>query len=132
MSFFDRPEFLRTVLLVDAVTCVATGALMTLGAGLVSGLTQIPTGLLTSAGLSLFPIAAFIAFVATRQPPPRLGVWLVIAGNVGWVLGSILLMLGGFVTPNSLGYAFITGQAIAVAILAELEVTGVRRMPLAV
>jgi hypothetical protein len=131
MSLVDRPDFLRNVLLVDAITCVATGALMTLGADLVAGLTQLPKGLLTSAGLSLFPIAAFMAFVATRRPPPRPGVWLVIIGNVGWVLASVLLLLSGAIAPNGLGYAFVTMQAIAVALLAELEFMGLRRMPLA-
>ena len=53
MSLLDRPEFLRTVLLVDAVTCVATGALMTVGAGFVSGLTQIPTGSVSYTHLTL-------------------------------------------------------------------------------
>lgn len=127
MSLVDRPEFLRTVLLVDAVTCVATGALMTVGADFVSGLTQIPRGLLMAAGLSLFPIAAVIAFVATRRPLLRTGVWLVIIGNVGWVLGSVLVMVTGSITPNAHGYAFIITQAVAVAILAELELTGLRR-----
>ena len=131
MSLLDRPEFLRTVLLVDAVTCVATGALMTVGAGFVSGLTQIPTGLLMSAGLSLFPIAAFIAFVATRRPLLRVGVGLVIVGNVGWVLGSVLLLVSGSITPNATGYAFVIAQALAVAILAELETFGLRRAPTA-
>jgi len=127
MSLVDRPEFLRTVLLVDAVTCVATGALMTVGADFVSSLTQIPKGLLMAAGLSLFPIAAVIAFVATRRPLLRTGVWLVIIGNVGWVLGSVLVMVTGSITPNTHGYAFIITQAVAVAILAELELTGLRR-----
>jgi hypothetical protein len=131
MSLLDRPEFLRTVLLVDAVTCVATGALMTVGAGFVSGLTQIPTGLLMSAGLTLFPIAAFIAFVATRRPLPRAGVWLVIIGNIGWVLGSALLLVTGAITPNATGYAFVIAQAVAVAVLAELEMFGLRRAPTA-
>ncbi|TWT15170.1 hypothetical protein [Reyranella sp. CPCC 100927] len=129
MSLVDRPEFLRTVLLVDAVTCVATGALMTIGAELVSRLTQIPQGLLMAAGLSLFPIAAFIAFVATRRPLLRTGVWLVIIGNVGWVLGSVLALVA--IAPNGHGYAFIITQAVAVAILAELEITGLRRLPAA-
>ncbi len=131
MSLMDRPEFLRTVLLVDAVTCVATGALMTIGAEFVSGLTQIPKGLLMSAGLALFPIAAFIAFIATRRPLLRAGVWLVIIGNVGWVLGSVLLLVSGAIAPNGTGYAFVIGQAVAVAILAELEVFGLRRAPIA-
>jgi hypothetical protein len=127
MSFTNRPGFLRTVLLVDAVTCVASGLLMSLGSTLVSGLTQLPAGLLMAAGSSLFPIAAFIAFVATRQPVWPAGVWLVILGNIGWAAGSVLLLAGGQVTLNGLGMAFVIAQAVVVAILAEFELIGLRR-----
>jgi hypothetical protein len=67
MGLTDRPDFLRVVLFVDAIACFAMGLLMTAGSGLLAGMTQIPAGLLMSAGMSLFPIGAFIAFVATRQ-----------------------------------------------------------------
>jgi hypothetical protein len=122
-------DFLRTVLLIDATTCAATGVVMTAGAGLVAGLTQIPVGLLLAAGLSLFPTAAFIAFVATRDWINIQAAWLVILGNGGWVLGSASLLLGGVIHPNGLGVGFIAGQAVAVAVLAECEFIGVRLSP---
>ena len=53
MSICDRPEFLRTVLLVDAATCVATGLVMSVGSNLVAQLTQLPAGLLMPAGKRL-------------------------------------------------------------------------------
>jgi hypothetical protein len=85
MTFIQHPNFLRTVLLVDAATCLATGLLMTAGADPLAGLMQIPADLLFYAGASLFPIAAFIALVGTRQAPPPVGVWLVIVGiSHGW------------------------------------------------
>ncbi len=124
----NNSKFLRTVLLVDAATCLATGLLMAFGAGLLSGLTQLPPELLRSAGLSLFPIAAFIAFVATRAELPRAGVWLVILGNIGWVAASLWVIFGGATSPNTFGYAFVAVQALAVAVLAELEFTGVRKL----
>jgi hypothetical protein len=127
MSIVNRPEFLKTVLLIDAATCVATGLLTTLGAVVVSELTRIPSGLLMSAGLILFPIAAFMAWVAMRPEPWIAGVWLVIFGNIGWVVGSMLLLLGGFMTLNGFGYGFVLAQVVVVAILAELEIIGVRR-----
>ena len=89
MSMINHPSFLRIVLRIDAATCVATGLLMSVGCGVVASLTQISSGLLISAGLSLFPIAAFIAFVALRSPLWSVGVWLVIVGNIG---NSLLLL----------------------------------------
>jgi hypothetical protein len=122
----SRPaNFLRNVLLVDAATCVASGVLMTLGSAPIAGLTAIPSALLLYAGLSLFPIAAFMAVTATRPVISRLAVWLIIDGNVLWVAGSLWIMVG--FAPNALGHAFIGAQALAVAILATLEVAGLRR-----
>jgi hypothetical protein len=126
----NHPHFLRNVLLADAATCAATGLLMTAGAGLLTGLTHLPEQLLMSAGLSLFPIAAFIAFVAMRPGTWPLGVWLVIAGNIGWVIGSLSLLIPGTIAPNGFGYAFLIMQAVAVVVLTELEIMGVRRASL--
>ena len=127
MSFIHSPKFLRTVLLVDAATCVATGLLMAFGADLVAGLTAIPASLLRYAGVSLFPVALFIAGVGMRNSVPAPGVWVVIIGNALWVAGSAFLLFGGVVAPNAMGYVFIGVQAAAVAVLAELEYFGLRQ-----
>jgi|EndMetStandDraft_9_1072997.scaffolds.fasta_scaffold01677_2 hypothetical protein len=127
MTNRNHPGFLRTVLLADAATCAASGLLMTAGAGLVADLTHIPAGLLMSAGLSLFPIAAFIALVAMRPDTWPLGVGLVIVGNIGWVIGSLYLLVPGTIAPNGFGYAFLIVQAAAVVVLTELEIMGMRR-----
>jgi hypothetical protein len=126
MLISSPAKFLRTVLLVDAATCVATGLLMTFGAGLLAEFTAIPEPLLSYAGISLLPVAAFIALVATYALAPP-AIWVVIAGNALWVAGSLLLLVDSPISPNVLGYVFIGGQAVAVAILAELEYFGLRQ-----
>jgi hypothetical protein len=131
MSLVDHPRFLRNVLFVDAATCVATGVLMCFGASVVSGVTRLPEALLFGAGLSLFPIAAFIVLVAASRRPITAGVWVVILGNVGWVIASLWLLVAGGLAPNALGAAFVVVQAIAVAVLAELEILGLKRIPVA-
>jgi hypothetical protein len=131
MSLVDHPRFLHTVLLVDAATCVATGGLMSFGASVLSGVTRLPEALLFNAGLSLLPIAAFIGFVAASRRPIAAGVLIVILGNVGWVIGSLSLLVVGGLAPNVLGATFVVAQAIAVAVLAGLEVIGLKRMPVA-
>jgi len=127
MSMIKHPAFLQTVLRIDAATCVATGLLMTAASGPISGFTQIPTGLLMSAGLSLLPIAVFIALVASRAPIWKLGVWLVIVGNIGWVLASLWLLTGGPTKINASGSALVLMQAAAVAVLACFECVGLDR-----
>lgn len=115
--------FLRNTLLLDAATCVATGALLSLGAAPLSALLGLPAALLFYAGLSLFPIAAFMVWTALRRQAPA--VCVVIAGNAAWVLASIVVLVG--FSPTVLGYVFVIVQAAAVAFLAELEYTGLRR-----
>ena len=118
--------FLRRVLCLDAATCVATGAMLSLGSDALASMLGLPAVLLLYAGLSLFPTAAFMLWVATRATIPVAGAWLVIVGNVAWVVGSLLLFIP--LSPTALGVAFVLVQAAAVAVLAELEYVGLQRM----
>ena len=123
----DRSSFLRRVVLVDAATCVAMGLLLSLAANMLAPLLELPVLLLEYAGLSLLPIAAFIAWVATRSNLSRLGVWVVIAGNAAWVAGSALLLVSGWVSPNLLGSGFVAAQAATVVVLSGLEYVGLSK-----
>ena len=91
---------LRKILLVDAATCAAMGGLLTLAAEPVGQLTQIPPMLLFYAGLSLFPIGAFMAIVAMGSPVGPGATRLIIAGNVLWVAASLGLLLSGWIAPR--------------------------------
>lgn len=112
---------LRTLLLADAATCTAMGVALAAGAGPLAVLTGLPAALLTYAGLSLIPIAAVMLLIALRPALQPAGAWLVIAGNVAWVIASIALLLSGWVAPTALGVTFVVVQALAVAGLAKLE-----------
>lgn len=127
MSLFDHPNFLRNVLFVDAASGLASAALMAGGAQTLSALTAIPAGLLFVAGLSLIPVAAFMAWVGSRPRIPAAGVWTIIVGNIAWVLASLFLLFGSVIQPNGYGVAFIALQAVFVGVMAELETIGVRR-----
>jgi hypothetical protein len=127
MTYSDPRTFLRRVLIVDAATSGAMGVLLVIAANLLAPLLGLSSALLDTAGLSLIPFAALIAWIATRRDLPRPGVWAVIACNAVWSADSILLLLGGFAAPTVPGYAFVVAQALFVAILAELEYLGLRR-----
>ena len=71
MSPMQSNTALQNILLLDAATCVAAGALMAFGSNFVAGLTAIPAPLLTWAGLILFPIAALMVYAALQATPPR-------------------------------------------------------------
>jgi len=125
MSPIQSNNTLQNVLLLDAATCVATGALMAFGSNFVAGLTGIPAPLLYWAGLILFPIAALMIYAGLQATPPRPIVWLIVLGNIGWVIASLGVF--AFIAPNALGYIFILAQAAVVAVLALLEHNALQR-----
>lgn len=118
---------LRQTLLADAVVTGVTGLLMFLGAGFLAGLLGLPEPLLRYVGLVLFPYVVFVAYVATREHIHETGVWRVIIANVLWIVASIALLLGSWVAPNALGFAFVIFQAVVVAVFAAAQYLGVRR-----
>lgn len=123
----DTPVFLRRVLLADAVASGAMGLLLCAAATQLEALLGLPAQLLRVAGLALLPFAALVALLATRGTIRRGAVWAVIAVNAIWVVDSIALLLSGEVTPTLPGQVFVAGQAIVVAVFAELEVGALRR-----
>jgi glucose uptake protein GlcU len=128
MSLSDTSSFLRRILLADAAATAATGLLMMAGAGRVAQPLGLPPALLQYAGMILLPVAALIAYLATREHLSRTGVWAVIVCNAMWAADSILLLLSAWVEPTRLGHAFVIAQALAVAVFAELEYFGLRRV----
>lgn len=125
-------RFLRRVLFTDAASCAGMGLGMLLFATPLAALLNLPATLLSEVGLVLLPCAAFIAYLASRRVPPRMGVWAVIALNAIWVVDSFALLFTGWVSPNAFGIAFIVGQALVVALLAELEYVGLRKSAAAI
>jgi|SRR5215475_2607657 len=127
MQLLRTSTFLRRVFFADAATCIATGLLMMIDAGLLERFLGLPAGLLRYAGVSLLPFAAFLIYLATREnlSPPM--VWTAIVLNELWTAASLLLLLTGWVAPTELGYTFVIAQALGVAALADLEYFGLRK-----
>lgn len=117
---------LKSVLALDALTCAVMGVALMAGAPLLETVTAIPAGLSFVAGVLLVPVAAFMAVVAARFTAEPLAVWLVIAGNGGWVAASLVLVGAELIQPNAFGVAFILGQAAAVTGLALMEFGALR------
>ena len=125
MSPIQSNNALQNILLLDAATCVGAGALMAFGSSFVAGLTHIPAPLLTWAGLILFPCAALMLYAGLQAAPSRGIVWLIVLGNIGWVIASVGVF--AFIAPNALGTIFILAQAAVVAVLALLEHNAMQR-----
>ena len=121
---------LRRLLLLDAGTCVATGALLTFGAGPLAAQLRMPAGLLVEAGIFLFVFALFVFWAARQAGRSAVPAEIVIALNIAWVVASLALIAGPWIEPNAVGVAFIAAQAAAVALLAGCQLLAFRRMQL--
>jgi hypothetical protein len=119
--------FLRRAIQADAVFSGASAVLLTLGAGVLAPLLNLPEALLSETGLFLIAYTALVGWLGTRQAMPKALVVIVIAGNAAWAVASIALLFSGTVTPNLLGEVFVVIQAIVVGALGELQYVGWRR-----
>jgi hypothetical protein len=118
---------LRRAILADAVFSGASALLLSFGAGALAPLLNLPEALLRETGLFLIAYTALVGWLGTRPSMPKPLLWIVIAGNAAWTVGSIALLFSGAVAPNLLGEAAVAMQAIAVGVFAELQYLGLRR-----
>ena len=126
-SILSSPNFLRNVLRVDALSCIACGVLQVTFPAAMARFLNLPEGLVAYTGEFLLVYAAVVGFVSTRNPLPRSVVWALVAGNIGWALACVLLLVSASVSPSVLGVAYVVVQALTVAVLAELQYFGLRR-----
>jgi uncharacterized protein YjeT (DUF2065 family) len=117
---------LRRAFLLDTIASGMMALLLTLGAGELAPLLDLPEQLLRETGLFLVAYTALVGWLATRQSMPKLLVVIVIAGNAVWTVASIALLFSDAVTPNGLGQIFIFAQALVPGALAELQYIGLR------
>jgi hypothetical protein len=131
MRAFVNWSLLRLALLADAAASGIMGVLLAAAADPLAAWFGLPLALLREVGLLLIPYAGLLIYLASRQTTPRLTAQLIIAGNVLWVIGSVALLISSLVAPTTLGTAFVIAQALIVAILAELQLLGLKRQRLA-
>lgn len=119
--------FLRFALVGDALASGGTGLLLAGGAGFLTDVFGLPEPLLRYAGLFLLPYGAFVGYIGTRVVVSKGMIWAIILANMVWAIESILLLVGGWVSPTTLGTAFIIAQALVVAGFAEAQWIGLRK-----
>jgi len=118
-------NFLRTILKLDAASCLGMAALVLPLAGSLEGPLGVPSAMLESAAVSLIPIGLFILWLGFRRDAAPSLIGLVILGNIGWAAASVIAAvdLPG-ITP--LGRTMVAGQGMAVFLLALAEWIGLR------
>lgn len=125
---FDNGNFLRRALVLDAGASGILGVVMALAPGFVGRLLNLPIPFVLYIGIFFVAFALTLLVLARQARPAPALVWLIIVGNAGWALASIAILFTGLIAPNTLGIIVIAGQALAVALFAELEFIGQRRL----
>jgi hypothetical protein len=118
---------LRRAIVGDAVITGAMAVLLVAAAAFLGPMLNLNETFLRETGIFLIVYALLVGFLGSRELMPKIAVCLVIAANVLWTVDSIVLPFTGWVQPNMLGQAFIVAQALAVAIIAELQFIGLKR-----
>lgn len=127
MTTLVPARLLRQALALDAFACAGMGLLLATAATPLSPLLGLPEALLRGAGLALLPCALALAWLASRQTLPRIAVLAVIGVNLLWIADSLLVLVGGWFQPSGLGIGFVLAQAVAVGIVTEMELIGLKR-----
>jgi hypothetical protein len=118
---------LRSALWLDALACSALGVLATAGAPALERALGTPAGLARPLGGLLLGAAALVATIASRPRLDARAVGGIIALNVAWALGSVVVALFGPPVLTGRGRRVIVAQAVATALLVGLEVLGLGR-----
>ncbi len=127
--FDPESRLLRRFLLGNATFSTLTGTLCLVDAAPLTHAFGIPDPtLLPGLGVQLLMFAAAIVWIATRQNISARLAWVIIALDIGWVVGSIALLpfVSGMLT--SAGITAMVLIAIGVAGFASGQIAGVRRL----
>lgn len=117
--------FLSMVLRLDAAASGALGVLLLAAGWAVDDLLGLPVALTAPIGGFLVVWAGVIAALGIRRTFAAGAIRAVVAVNAAWVVASLALAVTGDLT--GLGIAFVIAQAAAVALFAELQITGLRK-----
>lgn len=123
----DGGRALRLALKADAVASGGLGALALAAGGLLDGPLGLTRGFLVAVGVFLLAYAAFLVVIATRSRVIAPAVWLVIVGNAAWVIASVVFTFVDWYPLTTLGVVVVLAQALVVAVLAEMQVIGLRK-----
>jgi hypothetical protein len=118
-------NFLRTVLKLDAASCLAMAAIVIPMAGMLQEPLGIEAGALSAAAASLIPIGLLVLWLGTRRNAPTALVAIVIIGNIGWAVASFAAV-GAVPAITFLGQAVVAAQGLAVLALAIAEWAGLK------
>ena len=129
ISSTGKAQFLRRALTANGIFTLVSGAGLMIGADFFADLLGLNNPLiLTAVGLMLVLYAPFVFWVSLRKPILRQAVIAIILLDLFWVLGSALLLIGGWLPLSTTGKWLVAITADIVAVFAVLQTIGLRRL----
>jgi hypothetical protein len=120
---------LKNVLLINAVSSGATGAILVVFGRLVATLFSVSQPqFFWATGVFLIAFATLV-FTEARQPSPRQSrVMLITTLDTLWVIGSLVIVMLQLFNLSIMGYVLISGVALWVAAMAVLQARGLKKV----
>src|ERR1051325_5711526 len=118
---------LKSMLVINSTSSGATGLGLILASKLVAGIfgiTEPQPFVIVGAFLAVFAMLVFV--VSRRDPMSSIGVQLIIAGDILWVLASVVIVLFQLFGLSLIGYTIICAVALWVGTMAYLQFNGLR------
>ena len=112
---------MRGSLKLDAAITGANGIAYVAAAGVLDSALGYSQGVLIGAGAFLVAFAAAVLAIGTRITVSRAAVRGVIATNVAWAIGSVVIALTGVLDATAAGTVWLIAQAATVAGFATLQ-----------
>jgi hypothetical protein len=127
MRTITPSPLLRFACRLDGVASFAAGVLALAGSSRGAEWLGVPPAVVLALGAFMAGYGAFVGWLGGRERLAGALVLTIAAGNAGWVLGSLVLLAGPWIEPDSTGVAIILAQATAVALFSGLQFVGLAR-----
>lgn len=127
-AYLTHKSLLHTVLRLNAAFCGIFGLAFLLFAGSFAGWLGIPSAAaLLVTGLLLIGWEIFVLQLVRHPQIPVAGAWAVIFGDLAWVVGSIALLLGGWLPLTKSGAWFVAIIADIVLLFVIIQYLGLKK-----
>jgi hypothetical protein len=127
--FFAHRSLLHTVLRFNAGFSGLFGLLFLILPGTFAGILGVESHLaIRIAGAGLLIWELFVSFIVMAEKISPTLVWIVILGDLVWVVGSAALLLGGWLPMTTSGKWFIAIIADIVLLFAVVQFFGLRKL----
>jgi len=127
-DYFEHKSLLHNVLRINSAFSGLFGLVFILFPGKVSEMFGITNPFpITITGILLIGWEIFVSQLVRKPQVSVPGTWIVILGDLSWVVGSIALLLGDWLSLTNTGFWFIAIIADIILVFAIVQYIGLRR-----